>query len=511
MSRGNPTRRGAAVNGPTVETTAGLVEGVERHGTMQFLGVPFATAARFRRPQPAPPWDGVRRADASTASPPQLPSPLPFDVADLPPGDEDCLQLDIFTPATDGEKRPVLVWFFGGGFTMGAAAVYDGSSLARRGDVVVVTVNYRLGALGFSYLEHLDEQYAGSANAGLHDQIASLEWVRDNIGGFGGDPGCVTIFGESAGGHSVGCLLTSGNADGLFHRCILESSSGWGLRTPEWAQEVTTQLMTKLGVATVEELEAVDVDTLLSAQASTAMRMPDGSAGGPRTQGVAAFPFAPTLDGGLISGHVVDEIASGRVAEVPVLLCHTRDEIKLFAAMGFLPDPANEAELAAMMTMGLPDGPAAVEAYRRAQPDGSLSDWFVSFLTDQTYHMPDFRFADERVRHDPRVWMARFSWSSPAEGSPYGACHGIEIPFVFHVAGQTGGFLDGVEAPTDVAFAMQDAWAAFARSGDPNCTAVPTWPRYDVDTRAVMSVDTKSEVVDDPDAGLRILWQDVRL
>jgi para-nitrobenzyl esterase len=426
-----------------------------------------------------------------------------------PPNDEDCLELNIYTPAAAAGKRPVMVWFYGGGFTIGSAATYDATSLVTRGDVVVVTVNYRIGALGFSYLEHLDDRFAGSANAGIRDQIASLRWVKDNIAAFGGDPGCVTIFGESAGGHSVGCLLTSPEANDLFHRAILQSSSGWGLRSPKWAEEVTAKLMAELGTTTVEQFQAVDVDTILAAQATLPMR--DSGEGGPRSMGVAAFPFAPTLDAVVLRGAVIDEVAAGRAAQVPLLISHTRDEIKLFAAMGVLPELGDEEQLAAAMAGIFPDGHAAAEAYRNAEPDGSPNDRLVSFLTDQTYHMPDFRLADGRLRHDPRVWMSRFSWESPAEGGKFGACHGLEIPFLFWRPGQTGGFLGDHEAPAELAHAMQDAWVAFARSGDPNCPSLPVWPRYEADERAVMNLDSESQVLHDPDAAMRVVWQDVIL
>jgi para-nitrobenzyl esterase len=224
---------------------------------------------------------------------------------------------------------------------------------------------------------------------------------------------------------------------------------------------------------------------------------------------VASFPFAPTIDDVVLSGQVIDEVAAGRAPELPILLCHTRDEIKLFDAMGFLPEPSNERELGEWMTMALPDGVAAVEAYRHAEPDGTLKDWFVSFLTDQTYHMSDFRFADVRAQRDPRVWMARFSWQSPAENNKFGACHGIEIPFLFWRPGQSGGFLEGHEAPVELAYAMQDAWAAFARTGDPNCASLPSWPRYGTEKREVMDLDSESHVVPDPDGALRQVWKDV--
>jgi len=425
------------------------------------------------------------------------------------PNDEDCLEVNIYTPAVDGARRPVMVWFYGGGFTIGSAGTYDASHLAARGDVVVVTVNYRLGALGFSLLEHLDTRFTGSANAGLRDQIEALRWVRENVAAFGGDPGCVTIFGESAGGHSVGCLLTSPEASGLFHRGILQSSAGWGLRTLDWAQEVTTQLMQGAGARSVEDLQALGVDAMLEAQTAIPMRLPGGAPGenGPRTSGTASFPFAPTLDGVVLHGHVIDEVAAGRVASVPLLLCHTRDEIKLFTGMGLLPD-VDELGLAALMAMSHPDSQTALTVYREADPYGTPNDWLVSFLSDQNFHMPDFRLADLRLRHDPRVWMARFSWESLAGGGKFGACHGIDIPFLFFRPGESGAFLEGREPPIDLVHAVQDAWTAFARNGDPNCSALPYWPPY-ASERSVLELNDESRLLHDPDADARAIWRDV--
>jgi para-nitrobenzyl esterase len=502
------------VSGPRAETASGLVEGFRREGVMQFLGVPYAVAlgaGRFLDPVPVAPWAGVRRADVSRTSPPQLPQPELLDTGEQAPNDEDCLQVDIYTPAADDGRRPVMVWFYGGGFTSGSAGTYNATMLAARGDVVVVTVNYRLGVLGFSYLEHLDKRFTGSANAGLRDQIESLRWVRDNIASFGGDPGCVTIFGESAGGHSVGCLLTSPEAEGLFHRGILQSSAGWGLRTLEWAEGVTAQLMAQVGATTVEELQAADVDAVLAAQAAIPMRAPgsDPTENGPRTSGTGSFAFSPTLDGVVLRGHVIDEIAAGRAAAVPLLVCHTRDETKLFSGMGLLPDLGDEQGLAGIMAMSHPDGYAALEAYRKAEPAGSPNDWFISFLSDQNFHMPDFRLADLRIRHDPRVWMARFSWETDAVDGKFGACHGMEIPFLFYRPGKTGGFLEGYEPPLELVHAVQDAWTMFARTGDPNCASLPAWPRYEAGDRAVMSLDDESRILHDPDGAVRTIWEDV--
>jgi len=259
-------------------------------------------------------------------------------------------------------------------------------------------------------------------------------------------------------------------------------------------------------VRTIAEFQAVDVDVVLAAQAGLPTRDPGGA--GPQIVGT---PFAPTLDGTVLSGPVIDEITAGRAAPVPLLIMHTRDEMQLFAAMGILPGPSDASALAGLMTGAFPDAGAAVDAYRNVQPGRSPAEWYASFLTDQNFHMPDFRVADARLGHDPRVWMARFSWESPAEGGAFGACHGLEIPFLFWRAGQTGGFLGDHEAPAELAYAMQDAWTSFARTGDPNCAGLPAWPRYETGDRAVMSFDTESRLLHDPDAALRALWQDVDL
>jgi para-nitrobenzyl esterase len=179
--------------------------------------------------------------------------------------------------------------------------------------------------------------------------------------------------------------------------------------------------------------------------------------------------------------------------------------------MGVLPELGDEEQLAAAMAGVFPDGTAAVAAYRDAESDGSPNDWLISFLTDQNYHMPDFRPADVRLRHDARVWTARFSWESPAEGGKFGACHGLELPFLFWQPGQTGGFLGAEKAPAQLAHAIQDAWVAFARSGDPNSAGLPEWPRYESSQRAVMDLATEPQVLRDPDRAQRIIWQDVVL
>jgi para-nitrobenzyl esterase len=478
----------------------GELEGFESGGVAQFRGIPFAAAPvgerRFLPPQPAEPWPGVRDATQWGARAPQSLEPTPFRrVVDVPV-DEDCLSLSVFTPAfrsgtepaLDGASRPVMVWIHGGAFNIGSGCLFDAAELARRGNVVVVTVNYRLGALGFSYLDHLDARFAGSGNAALLDQIAALHWTRDNISAFGGDANNVTIFGESAGGHSVGCLLTVPGARGLFHRAIPQSGAGFNLREVDQAVAQTTALMDQLGVTSADELQAVPVDRLVEAQ--------------------AAFAFSPVQDGVVLADHIIDAVAVGNCADVPLLISHTRDEMRLFAANGRALGemPTTDDELAGRLGHAFADGRTAAAAYRAAEPDASPAELWLSYLTDARFHMPDFGLAEARLIRSPAVWMARFAWPSTAMDGQLGACHAIEIPFLFTGGGNLGGMTPKEGPPERLAHAIQDAWVGFARNGDPNTSALPEWPRYDVEHRLVMELDDECKLVTDPDGEIRRLW-----
>jgi para-nitrobenzyl esterase len=477
-----------------VELALGTLRGVDASGVVQFRGVPFAAppvgGRRFRPPEPVTRWDGARDASAWAPRAPQSLEPGPFRrVVDVPV-DEDCLYLNVFTPSTDpgaDGQRPVMVWIHGGAFTMGSGCLFDAAELARRGDVVVVTVNYRLGALGFCYLDHLDASSNGTGNLALLDQIAALRWVHDHVAAFGGDPENVTIFGESAGGHSVGCLLTAPGARGLFHRAIAQSGAGFFLREVDQAVATTTSFLDQLGVTDVDDLRAVPFARLVDAQ--------------------AGFSFSPTRDGVVLCDGVLDAVAAGACADVPLLVSHTRDEMRLFAIDGRAGAmPANDAELARRLAHVFADGATAAEAYRAAEPDASAAELWTSFLTDQRFHMPDFALADARLATSADVWLARISWPSPAMAGGLGACHAIEIPFLFPGGGNLGGMTGDAGPPPRLAHAIQDAWAAFARHGDPATDALPPWPRYDREQRCVMEFDDDCSVLADPDGAIRRLW-----
>jgi para-nitrobenzyl esterase len=471
----------------------GELQGFEEGGVAQFRGIPFAAPPvgerRFLPPQAVEPWSGVRDATQWAARAPQSLEATPFRrIVDVPV-DEDCLTLNVFTPGLDGAaNKPVMVWIHGGAFNIGSGCLFDAAELSRRGNVVVVTVNYRLGALGFSYLDHFDDRFAGSGNVALLDQIAALQWVRDNVAAFGGDANSVTIFGESAGGHSVGCLLTAPDARGLFHRAIPQSGAGFNLREVDQAVAQTTALMDQLGVTSVEALQSVPVDRLIEAQ--------------------AAFSFSPVQDGVVLGDHVIDAVAVGNCADVPLLISHTRDEMRLFAANGRALGemPSTDDELADRLGHAFADGVAAAAAYRAAEPDASPADLWLSYVTDARFHMPDFGLAEARLIRSPAVWMARFSWRSDVMDGQLGACHAIEIPFLFTGGGNLGGMTADDGPPEQLAHAIQDAWVAFARAGDPNTSALPEWPRYSVEHRLVMELDDECTLIEDPDGAIRRLW-----
>jgi para-nitrobenzyl esterase len=500
---------------PVAKTTLGPVEGAEREGVLRFAGIPFAKPPvdelRFRPPQPADPWDGVRPATSFGHTCLQNPMGIEVLFGGQPePVSEDCLYLNVWTPALDDAERPVMVWIHGGAFVMGSGSstMYDGASFARRGDVVFVSLNYRLGEIGYSHLAHLDESYAGSGNCGVLDQVAALEWVRANIANFGGDPDNVTIFGESAGGMSVGTLLGTPAAKGLFHKAIPQSGAAHNSLPAKLAAEVTDELMTRLNVRTVAELVAVPGDQLLKQRADLLAETfgdPD------RTMTGGALPWEPVHDGTVLPDPPLDAVRAGLNADVPLLVGTTNEEWKLFSLV--VPGgEMTEKKVVARASRLVGDGAAFVEGYRGGGGELPPAELFDRMATDYVFRIPAIRLAEAQLRHTPAVWMYRFDWRSRAFGGALGACHAIELPFVFHNVDRPGMamFLGDGPPPTELADQVQDAWVAFARNGDPNTTALPDWPPYDESRRATMQLAEPCRLLDDPQATTRRLWDHVR-
>jgi para-nitrobenzyl esterase len=502
-----------------VETTLGKVQGSEEPGLRIFRGIPFAAppvgVLRFRRPQPADSWAGLRNATSFGPSAPQL--PVPFD---LIPGlgvgetDEDCLTLNVFTPACDGARRPVLVWIHGGAFTIGSGSqmMYDPRPLVRAGDVVVVTVNYRLGVLGFLH-PGADPCEESSANLGLLDQIAALEFVRDNAAAFGGDPAQVTIFGESAGGMSVGDLLAAPAARGLFGRAIAMSGAASANNDAESGRRVRADLCRELGIqdgaGSTEALRGVPPDAILRAQGDLDLRY--------RSQ-LLRIGFRPSEDddlpAALFPERPLTALANGNAQGVDVLVGTTRDEWRLF---GFMDPGAGKLDVEAletrMETRAPGHGEKLVAAYRSARPDASPTDLFFALETDRIFRMPAIRLAEAQAAHaaTSRTYAYLFTWESPMLGGQLGACHGIDVPFAFGLIGTEGTekFAGGGEAAAALGTKTAGAWLGFARTGDPAAEGLPAWPCYDRGQRATMELGATCTVTGDPAGAERAAWEGV--
>jgi para-nitrobenzyl esterase len=497
------------MTGGSVQTTYGPVAGVERDGVQVFRGIRYATPPtgerRFRPPEPPEPWTEVQDAGRSGPVAPQNPSPLEsLFGADPPPQSEDCLFLDVWTPATDDTPRPVMVWIHGGAFVTGSGSTpwYDGSSFAARHDIVLVTINYRLGALGFSHLADLGGPES-AGNLGILDQAFALRWVRDNIAAFGGDPGNVTIFGESAGGMSVATLLGLPEAAGLFHKAIPQSGAARHVRSRERATEITTRLLDELGVD-IDGLLTAPVARILAAQAAV-------TAAGGRIE--AGLPFSPVHDGTALPEPPFDAVIGGSAAGVPLLTGTNLDEMLLFTFL----DPAvadlDDERLAARAASLFGDDAVheALDAYRSGRPGCGPGEVWSALLTDLVFRVPAVRLAEQQAKHAP-VYTYLFTWATPAFGGKLGSCHALEIPFVFnslHARGVhhfVGEVDDGLRA---LAATVHDAWAAFARTGDPNHEGLPAWPRFAAPERPTMLLGDACAVEHDPAGHELAVWASV--
>jgi para-nitrobenzyl esterase len=474
-------------------------------GIATFKGIPYAAPPcgqqRFRPPQPMAPWDGVRDALHFGPTAPKTGYAPPFDVL-LPeptiPG-EDYLNLNIWTPDIGGGGLPVLVWIHGGAFQNGSGAIptHDGSRFARDG-VVCVSFNYRLGPDGFLYVGE------GTANLGLLDQMAALEWVQENIAAFGGDPSKVTIFGESAGGMSATTLLAMPRAAGLFRRVIAQSGAGHHALSLETSRLMSRCLSEKLGVdASPAALASVPYGCLIAAQVELGNEL----AVNPtpehwREVTLNLMPFEPVIDGDVLPDLPIKQLFAGAGTGVDVLVGTTTEEYRLFTVPpGLIDQLTDEALAQRIAAYGLPHA-ETLHLYHAAAPEASAGDLFSALVTDWFYRIPAIRMAEARVAHAQPAYMYEFAWRSPRFTRRLGACHALELPFVFDNLQQNEHqALTGPGAPQAVADAMHAAWVAFATSGDPG------WPRYDLTRRATMRFNLTSEVVDDPHAAERVLWE----
>lgn len=491
----------------TVRVAQGYVRGKEDNGILAFKGIPYAAAPigvhRFKEPTAAPAWEGIRDTTEYGPTAPSLPYSPPLDQLMEEPVIEgpDYLNLNVWTPATDAGRRPVLVWIHGGAFANGSGAVsaYDGSRFARDG-VVCVTINYRLGAEGFLQID------GAPANRGLLDQIAALRWVRDNIAAFGGDPDAVTIAGESAGAMSVMTLLSTSQAAGLFRRAIAESGAGHHVQTAASAAKVTAAVAEELGVeATLASFSAVSPADLLAAQGVVGQMIseaPDPTVWGELA--TSPMPFQPVIDGAFVAARPIDRFAAGVGRDVDVLIGTNAQEAALFLVPNGAADAANEDTLASILALVGADPDVVLPVYRQAQPSASAGELLVTWLTDWFYRVPAARVAESRMMHGADTHVYEFGWPSPLLDGRLGACHTAEIAFAFdQLATPASAMIAGVNPPQKLADEMHGAWVSFVKGGDPG------WSPYGED-RIVRRLNVHSDTARDPAPDQRRIWDGIR-
>ena len=507
---------------PIAKTRYGKIRGTLEDGLCVFRGIPYAEPPigprRFGAPQPPAPWTGVREARSFGAPAPQIPGILARLLgSDTDLASEDCLFLNLWTPALDEGRRPVMVWIHGGSFASGTAGspIYDGSSLARRGDVVVVTFNYRLGALGFLALSRFEEEEGVFGNVGLLDQIAVLDWVKEHISRFGGDPECVTVFGESAGAMSAGTLLATPLARGLFRRAVLQSGGAENVSSREEAARVGTCFLEELGLegSETERLRSVPVADLLAAGQRTAAKL---------WRNLSGLTFQPVVDRRVIPAPPLERIRSGCAAGVSLLVGSNRDEYRLWS----LVDPkAKELDGAALLRRcrrnipgeredGTSHAARAIEAYVRARQGRASVEapelWFA-IESDRLIRAPALRLAELQHRHERQTYAYLFTWTSPAMEGALGSCHGLEIPFVFGTLNHPGiSALAGVgPAAERLSVLIQEAWLAFARFGDPSHSELGDWLPYDPERRPTQLLGPRCELENAPFEEERRFWDEL--
>ncbi|MFL6126364.1 carboxylesterase/lipase family protein [Actinophytocola sp.] len=492
---------------PEVRSAAGAVRGRREGGLAVFRGIPFAAppvgAARFGAPRPAPRWDGVREAFSFGPAAPQGSSGFRL-AGGAAPGRpetrEDWLTLNVWTPAPDpAARRPVMVWIHGGAYKLGSSAQpgYDARRIARDGELVVVTCNYRLGVEGFAAI-------AGApANRALLDQVAALEWVRDNITAFGGDPDRVTVFGESAGAGSVAALLVMPAAAGLFRRAVAQSVPGTFV-SAELAADVTAAIAAQRGLRpTIAELSTVEPRELAEAgDAVGAASRRYADRWGQLADGDTCF--APVVDGEVLPTTPWRALAGGAARAVELVVGHNREEFRLFMGMAGKFGTVSDAAATRSLRLFAP-GPDGEQAYRTAFPAASAEELYERVRSDWLFRMPSLHLAESHVAGGGRAHLYELTWPAPGAGGRFGACHGLDIPLLFGTLdADLGPLLIGPEPSAEaqrLSAAFRTAWTAFATTGDPG------WPAFDGETRLTRIFDAEPAVMPYPEETSRLLWR----
>ncbi len=496
-----------------INTRLGALEGIYEDKQCVFKGIPYASPPvgdlRWLPPQPPKPWRGVRQAKEFGAIAPQNQLPGAEIMSNLiidEPQSEDCLFLNIWTPGLDRARRPVMVWIHGGAFIIGSGSqtMYRKNTLVPRGNVVLVSINYRMGALGFMNLKEITAgKIPATGCEGLMDQIAAIEWVRNNIEAFGGDPDSITIFGESAGGMSVGCLMGMPSARGKFHKGILESGAANTVSSLEEGAAVAGEFLNVLGLKSSDTrtLRSLTAEQLMSAQQKLGDIM--------RAKDNRITPFQPVVDGSVMPELPLDAIKKGSASGVKTLAGTNLEEFKLFS----LTEPglriADEAGMIARLSGFIPAQHVSgvIAAYRKGRErrgeETSPAAILGAIQTDLMFRIPVLRLVEAQCRNNQPAYNYLFTWKSPAMGGILGACHALEIGFVF---GNYDDTFCGTGPDADaLSLRIQDAWVAFARTGDPSCESIGRWEPYGT-RRATMILGKSCRLENAPYEEERSIW-----
>lgn len=486
---------------PVVQVRSGRLRGELQQGVNVFRGIPYGADTRPRRFQtalPELPWRGLRDARRYGDAAPQTGSDGP--------GSEDCLYLNVWTPALhDSGKRPILFYIHGGAYNNGSGSdpLYDGSALCRRGDVVVVTVNHRLNVFGYLYLAQLgDTRMADSGNVGQLDLIQALHWVREHADTFGGDADNITVFGQSGGGAKIATLMAMPAARGLFQRAWTMSGQQVTAAGPRAATQRARIAMQAVGARDVEALRSMPMAALLAA---TRARDPS------RVEDTGLY-FGPVLDGGALPVHPFWPEAAAQSAAIPMVIGNTRDETRAFLGH----DPANfalnwdtlPAKLEQQQFVDLLPA-TVIAAYRRMYPHYTPSQVFFAATTAGRSWRGAVEELEARARQRAPTWAYQLDWGSPLDGGKLGAFHTLDIPLVFDTTTQAGSRTGSGADATRMATLMSEALLAFARHGDPNPTGLPAWRGYSLTRRETMLFDLTPQLADDPRGGERELYRQV--
>jgi para-nitrobenzyl esterase len=506
----------SAASGPIVTTNLGKLRGAHVNGVYSFKGIHYGASTagplRFQPPVPPNPWTGVR--DALQVGPP---APQVLDYGGFwrglsGPGDlsEDCLVLNVWTPDLRGRgKRPVMVWLHGGNFGVGSggAALYDGANLAAKHDVVVLTINHRLNLFGYLYLRKLcGNRFADSGNAGMLDIVLALQWIRDNIAQFGGDPANVTLFGQSGGGYKIGTLMAMPSARQLFHKAIIQSGSVLRVDSAQDADALASKCLAQLRVSPdrIDDLASLSAEEIIAALQ--------------KMKPEPFFAFSPVVDDHSLPRQPFDPDAPAETAGVPMLI--GTNSLETTSLNGDFDPTSFSLDATAMRSrlkglLHLDDQSrldALIATYEAARPGSTPSDIYFAVTTDVDFRMDAIAQAERKVaQRTAPAYMYRFDWPLPMDGGRFKAAHGAEIPFVFDNLDKAPNWgITRNERLQRLADKVSGAWAAFARTGNSNHAGLPHWPAYDPGSRATMILNDECHVENDPGKAERTALSSLR-